>query len=421
VPTKKRIRKNAGGFQYSNHEILGGKAKMFRVPNSGDVWQFQMWISEEKKYLRRTLKTKDFETAKERAEKFYLQTYSDVHSGRKIFGITLKELTDAYVKWREEDVVLKNITQGRVTTIKSQLKHFLSYKGHDTKLAELDRNSCYDYIVWRMENAPKTQKITIRNEQSTFNHMMKYAYKQGYSHLGMLDFRKIVIKGSDVSRRDIFNPDEYDRLIRYMRTYVSKRDCPDDHERMERMMVRDAILIASNTMLRVGELWQLKWKDILNIEKVVDEGGQSISLVTINVRAEICKTGKQRRVPVRGGEYFERLRARSTYTDPEDLVFSAIGTRNKVRVHFWYNHWKVLMNAIDINDYSERKLTWYSLRHFGITCRIRAKVLLSDISQLAGTSISHIETHYGHYDDDILRQASLKNFTVDTHGISFKD
>jgi hypothetical protein len=78
------------------------------------------------------------------------------------------------------------------------------------------------------------------------------------------------------------------------------------------------------------------------------------------------------------------------------------------------------MATIDIN-YKERNLTWYSLRHFGITCRIRAKVMYSDIAKLAGTSISHIESHYGHYDDDMLRQASIKNFTVDSHGISYQD
>jgi len=50
------------------------------------------------------------------------------------------------------------------------------------------------------------------------------------------------------------------------------------------------------------------------------------------------------------------------------------------------------MAAIDIDD-KQRNLTWYSLRHFGITCRIRAKVMLSDISQLAGTSIAHIGSH----------------------------
>ena len=74
MPRKKRIRENAGGFQHSNHEILGGKAKIFRVPNSGDVYQFQMWIPEEKKSFRRSLKTKDLETAVKRGEELYLQT-----------------------------------------------------------------------------------------------------------------------------------------------------------------------------------------------------------------------------------------------------------------------------------------------------------------------------------------------------------
>ena len=420
MPRKKRIRQNAGGFQHSNHEILGGKAKVFRVPNSGDVYQFQMWIPEEKKTLRKSLKTKDLETAVKRGEELYLQTFSDVKSGRKLFGMTLKELSDAYIKWREEDVALGNITKGRVDTIKSQMKHFLDYKGHQTKLAELDRNSCYEYELWRVQQTPTTKKVTIRNEQTTFNHMMKYAYRVGYSHIDTLDFRKIVIKGADISRRDTFTLEEYDRLIRYMRTYVSKRACPDETERLERMMVRDAILVASNTMLRVGELWNLKWKDILQIERIFDEDVKEISLVTINVRAEISKTRKQRRVPVRGGEYIERIRARAIYTDPEDFIFCGVGKRTKQRVHFWYEHWAVLMAAIDI-DYKKRNLTWYSLRHFGITCRIRAKVVLSDISQLAGTSISHIENTYGHYDDDMLRQASIKNFTVDIHGISFRD
>lgn len=414
------MRVNAGGFQHSNHEILGGKAKVFRVPNSGDVYQFQMWISEEKKTLRKSLKTKDFETAVKRGEELYLQTFSDVKSGRKLFGITLEELSDAYIKWREEDVALGNITQGRVVTIKSQMKHFLDYKGHQTKLSELDRNSCYEYELWRVQQTPTTKKVTIRNEQATFNHMMKYAYRVGYSHIDTLDFRKIVIKGADISRRDTFKLEEYDRLVRYMRTYVSKRACPDETERLERMMVRDAILVASNTMLRVGELWNLKWKDILQIEKIFDEDEKEMSLVTINVRAEIAKTRKQRRVPVRGGEYIERIKARAIYTDPEDFIFCGVGKRTKQRVHFWYGHWAVLMAAIDI-DYKERNLTWYSLRHFGITCRIRAKVMLSDISQLAGTSVSHIESHYGHYDDDMLRQASIKNFTVDSHGISHRD
>ena len=100
------------------------------------------------------------------------------------------------------------------------------------------------------------------------------------------------------------------------------------------MLVRDATLVASNTMLRVGELWNLKWKDVLRIEQIFDKDERKISLVTINVRAEISKTRKGRRVPVRGGEYLERIRAGAIHTDDEDFVFCAVGKQTKPRTHF---------------------------------------------------------------------------------------
>ena len=421
MTTTKKIQKREISFQHSNHKILGGKAKVFRTPKSGDVYQFQMWVEGEQKHFRKSLRTRDLDTAIIRAEELYLQTYSDISTGRKIFGMTLQQLVDAYLEYRQEDVALGNITKGRHITLSGQLKHFLSYKGKDTKINSLERNSAYEYEVFRVTEHPSTQKVTIRNEQSTINAMVKYAYKQGYSHFDAFDFRKMVIKGRDISRRDTFSNEEYDRLVRYMRTYVSKRACPDEKERLERMMVRDAILIASNSMLRVGELWQLRWKDILSIEKVFDDDEKPMSLVTIDVRGEISKTGNPRRVPVRGGQYIERLKARAEYTSPEDFLFCAIGKQTRPRAHFWYDHWKVLMNAIDIGDYKERKITWYSLRHFGITCRIRSKVMLSDIAKLAGTSVSHVENTYGHWDDDMLRGASMKNFTLSASGITYKD
>ena len=171
MPRKKNIRENIDGFQHSNHEVLDVKEKIFRVPTSGDAWQFSTWIREEKKYLRRTLKTKDLETALQRGEDWYLQTFSDMKPGRKMFGITLNELSDAYIKWRQDDVVLGTINKNRVVTIKSHLKHFLSYKGHQTRLAELGRNSCYEYELWWLKENPTTKKASIRNEQATFNHI----------------------------------------------------------------------------------------------------------------------------------------------------------------------------------------------------------------------------------------------------------
>ena len=417
---KKRIRISKGTQSSQNHSIFGGKAQILRVPQSGDVWQFRMWIAAEKKYLRKSLQTRDFESATERAEKLYLETMANVSSGKKLFGLTLHELTDLYTDWRKGDVGTR-ITKGRLVTIKSQMKHILAYKGEGLKIGELERNSFYDYEGWRKQTKPGTQNVTIRNEQSTINHMMDFAYREGYTPLPQLDFRPISIRKEDVGRRDIFSLDEYDNLIRHLRSYVSKKQTPNDIERTERMMVRDAILIASNSLLRVGELFQLRWGDVEKIEHAFDSEEKPVELVTLNVRGETSKTRNSRRIIVRGGQYFVRLRERATNTSKDDFVFVSVGGDKRLAKQKWYSHWGNLMNGIGIEDYQTRKLTWYSLRHFGITCRIRAGNTYSEIAEMAGTSATYIETHYKHYDDEMLKTAALKSFQIDKSGIIFNE
>lgn len=68
----RKARKSKGNTSQEVHDILGGKSQIFRVPQSGDVWQFKMWVTEEQKYFRKSLRTKDFDTAVVRAEEKYL-------------------------------------------------------------------------------------------------------------------------------------------------------------------------------------------------------------------------------------------------------------------------------------------------------------------------------------------------------------
>ena len=412
-------RKPKGSWSRENHDLLGGKGQIFRVNQSGDVWQLRMWIPEEKKYLRKSLKTRDFDTAKERGEKLIFETFSDVASGRKIFGVSLQELINAFLDWRQKDVDAGIITKERLGTIRTQTNRILEFKDASLKIAELDKNSFYDWEQFRKSQSG-AKSVTIRNEQATINQMMQFGYREGYCHFPKFDFRQIKITRDDIGRRDIFTLDEYDRLVKFMRAYTSVKDCPDKSIREERLMVRDCVLIASNTMLRVGELWALEWRDVVSVEKTVDNTNQTVHLVTINVRPEISKVRTSRRVISRGGEYIERLKKNSSFTLPSDFLFSAVNGTAMLDRKKWYAHWKNLMIGIGIENYQERKLTWYSLRHFGITCRIRAKVPYADISKVAGTSVTHIETHYGHYDDDMLKSTALQNFSINPDGLSLK-
>ena len=328
-------------------------------------------------------------------------------------------MINAFLDWRQKDVDAGIITKERLGTIRTQTNRILEFKDASLKIAELDKNSFYDWEQFRKSQSG-AKSVTIRNEQATINQMMQFGYREGYCHFPKFDFRQIKITRDDIGRRDIFTLDEYDRLVKFMRTYTSVKDCPDKSIREERLMVRDCVLIASNTMLRVGELWALEWRDVVSVEKTVDNTNQTVHLVTINVRPEISKVRTSRRVISRGGEYIERLKKNSSFTSPSDFLFSAVNGTAMLDRKKWYAHWKNLMIGIGIENYQERKLTWYSLRHFGITCRIRAKVPYADISKVAGTSVTHIETHYGHYDDDMLKSTALQNFSINPDGLSLK-
>ena len=397
------------------HEILGGKALIFRVKASGDIWQFRMWIAEEKKYLRKTLQTTDTETAIKRAETKYLEIYSDVKTGKKIFGITLSELIFAYIAWRSKDVDGGKITAGRLLTIQSQLRNLVRYKSKDTKISGLDRSSLYDYAQWRRTDKSKTQDVTIRNEQVTFNHMIAYAYRNGLAHFDKFDFQSIKIK--DIRTRDIFSLDEYDDLVKYLRVWVSNKQKISAAEQLHRLLIRDCILIASNTMLRVGELWQLRWKDIEKYEELSDESGRKVTIVTLNVRSEIAKTRRSRKVTTRGGEYLQRLHSRAEHKSKNDFIFCGKSGDVRLPKMMFYDAWADLMRGIGI-DYKERNLTWYSLRHFGITCRLKAGASIFDISKIAGTGVTNIEQRYGHFDQSMARSVALKNFSFSRDGIS---
>ena len=57
-----------------------------------------------------------------------------------------------------------------------------------------------------------------------------------------MNIHQITIKKDKIGRRSVFSLEEYDKLVRFLRSYSSKKQCPDEALRNERLMVRDAVL-----------------------------------------------------------------------------------------------------------------------------------------------------------------------------------
>lgn len=399
--------------------LLGDRGEIYRMPRNGDIFQIRVWLPEERKYLRRSLKTPDYATAKIRGEKLILQTHSDISSGKKIFGITLGGLVEEYLKWRKKDVGVEGgITEGRYSCIVSHTRALLRIKPHYLKISELDRNSFYDWGQMRRLDNPTIRPVTVRNETATLNQMIAFGYRNGYSHFPKFEFREIKIPKGEIGRRDIFDREkgEYDKLTKFLRSYVSKKECPDPEERLERQKVRDYIYILSNTCMRTGELRQMTWNDVLGFRDEIDETGKKLCLVKLRIRKETTKVRNERTIIVRGGEYFKRLKSYSPFTEPHNFLFTNKTGELMIGKNQLSDHWYKIMEGVGISDHKVRKLEYYSLRHYGITLRMDSGVPIADVAYIAGTGVDHIERHYRHVEDEMMIRGAKRNYTQSLEG-----
>ncbi len=116
--------------------------------------------------------------------------------------------------------------------------------------------------------------------------------------------------------------------------------------------------------------------------------------------AETSKVRKTRNVIANVGFLFDEIRSVTEHSIDDEFVFSVeagcVLTQRQM-----YSCWRELMLLLGLPDYKYDNLTYYSLRHYGITERVRAGAKYQDIARIAGTSVVHIENTYLHADDEM--------------------
>jgi hypothetical protein len=103
-------------------EILGGKAVIFQ--NDFEIWQFRCWVSSEKQYVRKSLRTRDRNQAVSLAVDLYIAILPFLGHKRSQISVG-----DDYT-----------IVVGRYKTIETHLRHFVRYIGKKIKITDLDSN-----------------------------------------------------------------------------------------------------------------------------------------------------------------------------------------------------------------------------------------------------------------------------------------
>ncbi|CAI8362972.1 MAG: Uncharacterised protein [Porticoccaceae bacterium UBA1117] len=139
------------------------------------------------------------------------------------------------------------MVSGRLATIAAHLQRFLSYIGKDTKL---DSTDCGKYFYHRLYSTnTKVKKVTVQNEQSTINGLMKWLLKNGETHIDSFEFKKLppLEKGNEAKRRATLTNDEYQALYCAMRAYITNHIKLNGAELRQRKVMQHFVLFAANS------------------------------------------------------------------------------------------------------------------------------------------------------------------------------
>ena len=377
----------------------------------GEYWQFRMWLEKEKKYARKSLRTRSEATAIERGKDAYIEICGNLKQGKTYFSITTKEGVELFLEFQKKRVESGGIVKGRLITIKTHLEHWLNFIGRDTKLKELSITDCEEYAHFRLKSAYRNvKKVTIQNEQSTINACVKWLFRKDETYIDKFDFPSLgrIDKGNEATRRATLTNDEYMKLVRVAKQYSLESNRKTDRdELLVRKIMRYFVLIAANSGLRVGEQRQLKWSDVRIEEHKVR--GEVTRLARIHVRKETSKVRTSRILLCRNGQYFERLRNVTEQKDDDALVFSVDGETQLTKRAMLY-HFKKMLDLAEIEDWKERGVVLYSLRHFMITQRIMSGLDFRSIADMCGTSITQIENTYWHLNDAIRLTSAVADY-----------
>ena len=399
------------------------------VYKRGEYWQMRMWLGKEKKYARFSLRTRNRDTAIDKAKKYYHELMAQQLAGKTYFSKTTKQGVEEYLKQRALDVEAELIVKGRYGTIKTHLEHWLDFIGRDTKLKELERTDCENYLHSRTKTKKKinVSQTTVANEQSTINAMLSWLYRRNETYIEAFDFKplKRIDRGDEALRRSTFTDEEVIVIKQELEKYIAEaKGNVDEEDNMSKVINGYYLLISIITGLRRGEQLQLKWSDIKWLEKNVKGQAEddTYSLVKITVRAETTKVRKTRHFVVKDWEYFDELfkllQPRYVKANKENkkvkafgdtFVFSANGMSMLTPRAIGY-HFDKMIELAEIKDTDTRDLVPYSFRHYFITDRINRGATPTQVAETCGTSTAQIEKTYYHTSEAKMITNALPQF-----------
>ena len=353
------------------------------------TWLCRVKVPNGSGYVNRSTGTGDEHQAFKFADDLYNQLLVKSLTGQappsKLMGPAIQSYID-----RLESQPERLSVHYKVLLLK-RIKPFLDRKSFDDVSTSL-----LSKVVDELITQSKTGRLspnTIKRTYSDLKHFLQWSVDEGYLS-ALPRFPKV---NSVASSRPHFDAKDWAKLTRQLREFVKVENRA---VRRDRMMLRDYILILSNTGIRIGEARTLKWRDVTEVGGRAGVPGNIVLTVS-------GKTGK-REVVARSADvkkYFKRIHELrieeltvegkpKPKLDPNSLVFchkdgEPVGTFKK--------SFLALLKLANVERDTHGNLrTLYSLRHTYATFCLQHGVQVYTLAKNMGTSVAMIEQYYGH-------------------------
>jgi integrase len=374
------------------HVIADGKITLYqREDVKVGLWHCRMIVKGHRGYVRRSTGETDLEKAKEVSLQILGELKQRKSQNLPMTRKTFAEVAAGYLKDAQTRMQEGRNSAGRYAIIMGTVQRYLVPYFGNRDITLIVKKDLMDYRAWRQaywisgpgraeirrEKKPPTQ-ATLKQEWTVLRGVFLHGMDLGIVSQELM--RALKHEKTVVNKRPAFTGQEYRQLYLFMRGWAKKAKNP--RVARDRALLREYVLIMTNSGMRKGEARNLKWRDV-NVYR--NAHGEWVTLTVTGKTGErlvVCQPDTHR--------YFNRLRQRGYRIDPDDLVFCH---EDGLPIENWTGFSALLRAAGLERDTHGNKRSVYSLRHTYATFRLQHGTNVYWLKKNMGTSVAMIERH----------------------------
>lgn len=371
---------------FKSYKVLDGVLVFKNSKNSG-VYQVRIRIPSQKKYIVRSLKTKNLVEAKELA----IDQYKLIFDIGNVYKVNKKETLeywcDEYINYRitHRNKTKKNsrIDSYKLTSHTSGLCSTLG-KRRISDITNKDLDEFFENKTVNLTNNTKNKYI------SSLTAVLRYAFNNNAIDR-VQEFHRYKVKTNPRASFEFSNTDttitEYEKILDRIRKSIKNGDqvryrpITDD--------LYNLVLFVVHTQIRpvLKEIYSLKHEDI----KIRDK--------SLEITIHDGKTGF--RIASSTSQLVEIYQKMKKNKKPNDFLFANHYENRDTAKRMFQDQFRFILNQCELyKDKQGRERTLYSLRHLGIQMRLinsKGKINLLFFAQHLGTSVQMLEKFYAKY------------------------